>query len=732
MTRREEADRSDGDPPPGAVEAVRQGPRVALAVALTLLTFALFPTTPAANFPIYEVGSVASENVIAPFAFRVLKDTTELARERDALARTVEPVYVFVPPALDSAQAQLRAFSAALDSAYARRRRGPASVQATASAFGVVLTGAQVAYLADSGRRAQLIGAVGRAYRRWLSAGVAAAGAFDGVSGDVLVRRGESEHTQPSDSLRTSAEFLVQAQALRPETSGPAARSAYDVILQAFFHPTIVPDSALTAMRRDQLRRSVPVSEFDVRAGEKIVGANEVIGVAQHEKLLALHEVMAQRRATVSGLRRGAGALLFDALVVALLGITVLIFRPHVYASWRAMVVTAGVTALVLVGGALVGHVHPLHPELIPVGIAAVVISALFDRRIAMIVAVLLAVLLGGQAVFRGTNALYLNIIGGAGAAYSVRAVRNRQQTYWWILVIAAAYAAAAVAVGLSRDLPGAAIAASSGFGALNAVISVVVALLLLPLAERYTGIETDLTLLEWSDLNRPLMQRLSLEAPGTFAHSLQIANVAEAGCRAVGANALLARVGAYYHDIGKLAKPQYFVENQARGRNPHDELTPLQSAQIIRNHVREGLQLAEEYGVPQVLRAFIAEHHGTGTISYFLERARGQGDDVRVDDYRYAGPIPQSAETAILMLADGAEAAVRVLDEPTAPRIREVVEHMVRLRLDQGQLRATPLTLSQLEMVKDEFARVLSGVHHGRIDYPASSGGVGAGFGAR
>jgi putative nucleotidyltransferase with HDIG domain len=261
----------------------------------------------------------------------------------------------------------------------------------------------------------------------------------------------------------------------------------------------------------------------------------------------------------------------------------------------------------------------------------------------------------------------------------------------------------------------------------------VLVALLVLPLAERYTGVETDLTLLEWSDLNRPLMQRLSLEAPGTFAHSMQIASLAEAGCRAVGANALLARVGAYYHDIGKLIKPQYFVENQAKGRNPHDTLKPLQSAQIIRNHVREGLQLAEENGVPRVLRAFIAEHHGTGSISYFLERAKAQGGEApQPEDYRYPGPVPQSAETAILMLADGAEAAVRVLNDPTPQRIRDVVEHIVKQRLDQGQLRDAPLTLHQLELVKDEFARVLSGMHHARIDYPASGGGVSAGFAAR
>jgi putative nucleotidyltransferase with HDIG domain len=184
--------------------------------------------------------------------------------------------------------------------------------------------------------------------------------------------------------------------------------------------------------------------------------------------------------------------------------------------------------------------------------------------------------------------------------------------------------------------------------------------------------------------------------------------------------------VGAYYHDIGKIARPQYFVENQAKGRNPHDKLKPGTSAQIIRNHVREGLEMAEEHKLPRALRAFITEHHGTGSIAYFLEKAKAR-DEMKPDptDFSYPGPLPQTAETAVVMLADGVEAATRVLAEPTAVKIREVVDHIVRQRIDQGQLRDAPLTLKQLDIIKETFVRVLSGMYHNRIDYPASSGGV-------
>jgi len=337
-----------------------------------------------------------------------------------------------------------------------------------------------------------------------------------------------------------------------------------------------------------------------------------------------------------------------------------------------------------------------------------------------------LTTLVAGQSVFRGTNALFINLVGGAVAALIVGEIRRRNQSYQWITAIAAAYVATAVAIGLTLDQSWRVIVVSAGFGVLNALGCVLLGILLLPMAEAFTGIETDLTLLEWSDLNRPLMQRLSLEAPGTYAHTIAIANLADAACRAIGANALLARVGAYYHDIGKIARPQYFVENQPKGRNPHDALKPGASAQIIRNHVREGLELAAEYKLPRALRAFITEHHGTGTITYFLDKARQRpADPLDAAEFEYPGPLPQTAETAVVMLADGVEAATRVLNEPTAQKIRDVIEHIVRQRVEQGQLADAPLTLRQLETIKSEFTRVLVGMYHNRIDYPAAAGGV-------
>lgn len=701
--------------------------RIAVGVALAVLTFTLFPASPAIDFPIYEVGSVASDNVIAPFAFRVLKNQAELQAEQAAVVRGVEPVYVYVPAALDSAKQSLAAFGAAIRDAAGADPQFPATaVQRAAASWGVALTTGQAQYLAAPRRRDTMLETIQRAYDRWLSAGVAGAGSLDSVRGVIVVRSGGQDHRLSSDSVATFTMLVSRARLIHPDPASAVGDSVYTRLLATFFHPTIVPDRATTELRRDEVRRSIPIAKYEVQAGEKIIGANEVVGREQNEKLRALHDAVDRYRGSQRGARRVAGSILFDFLLVALLGVALVNFRPSVYREFRSLLTVAATAALVVIGGAVVALGHPVLSELVPVALAAVILSALFDQRISLIAVMVLVTLVAGQSVFRGTNALFINLVGGAVAAVSVGEIRRRNQSYRWIMSIAGAYVITAIAIGLTLDLPSRTIFISAGYGVLNALACVLLAILLLPMAEAFTGIETDLTLLEWSDLNRPLLQRLSVEAPGTYAHTIAIANLADAACRAIGANALLARVGAYYHDIGKIARPQYFVENQDKGRNPHDVLTPGASAQIIRNHVREGLELADAHKLPRALRAFITEHHGTGTISYFLDKAR-QGDRREADaaEFAYPGPLPQTAETAVVMLADGVEASARVLHDPTPQRIRDVVEHIVRQRVEQGQLADAPLTLRQLETIKAEFTRVLVGMFHNRIDYPAATGGV-------
>jgi hypothetical protein len=424
------------------------------------------------------------------------------------------------------------------------------------------------------------------------------------------------------------------------------------------------------------------------------------------------------------------GLFLTNLLVLSVFTGTLALYRPRIYQSIRAVILFVLLFLAIAAAAAAVSRMAVPQVEFIPIAVAGVLFSVLFDPRVSVYAMIVLATLIGIQPAYEGTNALFITMVGGVAAAFSVRVLRRRDQAYYSILVTAGAYALAELAVGLTLGWGAREIWRGIGWGVLNALVSVALALMLLPTLEEFTGVDTYLKLLEWSDLNRPLMQRLSVEAPGTFAHSMRLANLAEAACNAIGANGLLARVGAYYHDVGKLKKPEYFVENQPRGRNPHDKLKPATSAAIIRNHVREGTELATENGLPAGVRAFITEHHGTAPITYFLEKARERdGAPLNAADFAYPGPIPQTAETAIVMLADGIEASAHVLHDPTPLKIRDVIDHIVRQRIDQGQLREAPLTLKQLEVVKEQFGRVLVGMYHHRIDYPAASGGVTAEF---
>jgi putative nucleotidyltransferase with HDIG domain len=240
---------------------------------------------------------------------------------------------------------------------------------------------------------------------------------------------------------------------------------------------------------------------------------------------------------------------------------------------------------------------------------------------------------------------------------------------------------------------------------------------------ERVFDVTTDLTLLELSDTNRPILKELSLKAPGTFNHVLQVANLSESAAASIGANALLTRVGALYHDIGKMVKPEYFVENQRGGVNPHDGLKPRMSALIIASHVKEGIEMARRIRLPQEVEDFIPMHHGTTRIEYFYQRALSQhkeGDPaVQESEFRYPGPRPHSKETSILMLADGIEAASRALENPSRKRLEGLIDAIVEARLEDGQLDNTNLTFRELNTIKESMLSVLTGIYHVRVKYP-------------
>ena len=260
-----------------------------------------------------------------------------------------------------------------------------------------------------------------------------------------------------------------------------------------------------------------------------------------------------------------------------------------------------------------------------------------------------------------------------------------------------------------------------------NGFISVFVTLATLKVFEYLFGVLTNFSLLELSDFNQPLLKRMILEAPGTYHHSLIVGNLSEAAADAIGANSLLARVGAYYHDIGKMEKPEYFTENQLVGGNKHDVIEPSVSRLVILNHVKEGMELAKKYKLNQLIIDFIPQHHGTSLMHYFYQRSieeAKEGETIDESDYRYPGPKPQMRETAITMLADSVEGATRALDDPDPGRIEETVKKIINNKFIDGQLDECNLTLKEIEKISQTFIRILCAMYHTRIKYPEKKNG--------
>lgn len=709
-----------------AYHAMRWG----MLVGLALLTYVFYQVPRGVDVPVLEVGEVATREILAPFAYPVKKSRTEFEREANALAATVPPIYVHRPAAADTALRDA-------DSLFAAQRAAgsPQAIQAAAQRFGVRLTPEEAQYLTVR-RLAAFERAVKNHIRTRLARGVPAPQSLQLEQiREILVQRDGRERAVRPDSVLTYQRYLDQREVAHPDPNSPIGDLVLVKLLNGLFRPTLVPNTAETERRRNVLRASVDSVKDSVRADERIIDANEVVTADVRDRLLSLRSELAQRGgAATQDFSAVAGQMLSNVLILAVFWLLLMLYRRETYGDLRHIGVLAVLLGLVIIGSWLNRRLIADVPEFIPIPFAAVMITVLFGGRVAMVAAMVLAVLLGTQAVYGGLDALFIALVGGVTAAVSVRQIRRRNQVLMSFAWVTLAYLVAALAVGLRHGQSLVEIGSSGLLGGVNAFISAALVLISLPLFESFARATTDLTLLELSDPSRPLLRRLATEAPGTYAHSIAMANLCEAACNAIGANGLLARVGCYYHDVGKVKKPQYFVENQVPGVNPHDKLKPDVSASIIRNHVKDGLVLADEHNLPAAVQAFIPEHHGTMEITYFLDRARQRTSDPEINpaEYRYPGPRPRSVETAVTMLADGVEAALRVLDDPTAQKLSDAIDHICTKRIEAGQLDEAPLTMAQLTQVKTEFMRVLGSVYHSRIDYPASSGGIGAEWEAR
>jgi putative nucleotidyltransferase with HDIG domain len=417
--------------------------------------------------------------------------------------------------------------------------------------------------------------------------------------------------------------------------------------------------------------------------------------------------------------------------VVMALGAAMNRLEPRTLASLRT-VLFAGALDLMVVGSSRVLVVAGMPALLAPAALAGVVFALTVSPLFAALnsVAIAAAVALAAGPDFAVPFALAAGAVAGAHAA-----ARARRRSELLRAGVIAGIVQFFVTVGVKlatgvEDMP--ILLEQGGFGLLNGFLCGLVALGLLHIAELGFGVTTDISLLELSDQNHPALRKLLMEAPGTYHHSLIVGNLSETAALAIGANALLARVASYYHDLGKADRPEYFTENEPLGRSRHEGLSPAMSTLIIISHVRDGMSLEVEYRLPRAIQDITAQHHGTSLVEFFYRTAveRAEGEPVDAQRFRYAGPRPQTKEAGIVLLADSVEAASRSLSDPTSARLRKLVHDLTMKRLLDGQFDDSGLTLSDLRTVEDSFVKVLMSMFHTRVPYPtAPQSGRGAGL---
>lgn len=417
------------------------------------------------------------------------------------------------------------------------------------------------------------------------------------------------------------------------------------------------------------------------------------------------------------------GVALLTLTVLLILGFYIAVYEPKMIQTPKKVLMLAILTVLSVLYSALI---YPYRPGLAQIAICTVLVAVLLKPRVALVSNMALSVLLGVMATSgeaaqsQGVSTLIVSLIAGTAAVYLCKKPMHRMRIMLSGLVIGVTGGLTSVFIGMVFSSEIETVLLSALWPALAGAISAVLCVGTLPVWEAVFDVLTPTKLLEITNPNQPLLRRLAIEAPGTHHHSIVVANLAESGAQAIGADIMLTRAGAYYHDVGKLAAPEAYTENQdEKLKSFHSMLLPAESAAIIRMHPTEGYELAQKYKLPKEICNIILEHHGTTLVGYFYAKALEMFDDVNRADFMYPGPKPRSKEAAVIMLADSAEAAVRSLPDKSPECVREKINQILNDRISDGQFDECDISMLELRKLAAEFTQALSGVHHSRIEYP-------------
>ncbi len=735
--------------------------RAGLFLGLVVLTVAAFPRGEVYEYAV-QVGDTWQQATLeAPFDFPIYIDQDQVQARRDTVRRNTAPFFREIPRPREKLASNRDTLARQLDrtlEAYARfrshaaegeteaartdslqyvqRRRNalaslsPAQWDRLAEQYAIGAqagTGASEAAGQDDRPRLdrRLLDRAFELGAQLLNVGVMDQ-PHDSVSTDVIVVRNERERSQRTVDKSNvyglnEAYDYVGEQLRRAYPENPEYGDITFGLFRGIFQPSLEYMRSETMAERNRRARNVTAIQGGVESGEVIVRQGERVTPEIKRRLTSLERVRNERMSTTNLGKQVVGQLLFAGLAFVFFFYYLYLLRTDVWREDGDMALVALVLGFVIAMFGVGVRVDWINLYAVPVALASVLLTIVFNSRIGLFGTLVLA-FLGGQMLGLDLEYTLATFFAGAFGIFSVRDIKNRGQFFLSAGLVFLGYLLVLSGSWLYLGTPTGRFGEEVIFAAIGASFTITASIFLWAL-ERTFDITTDLTLLELSDTNNKPLKDLSLRAPGSFNHSLQVANLAEAAADRIGAHTLLTRVGALYHDIGKMLKPEYFVENQRSGVNPHDRLKPRMSALIIASHVKEGLEMGKEYNLPERVLKFIPAHHGTARIEYFYRKALSQSDqnDAQVleSEFRYPGPKPDSKETGILMLADSVEAASRSLDDPTHKRLKSLVDLIFRERIDDGQLDNTDLTFRDLRQIKDTFLTMLMGIYHVRVKYP-------------
>ncbi len=484
--------------------------------------------------------------------------------------------------------------------------------------------------------------------------------------------------------------------------------------------PNFIYSEEDTEARISEAIANISRKKGAITQGQVIIRRGDIVTEETINILNSLAEARSLNATELERWLRFGGMVLAVSIISLMFYLYLYLYRRKIFEDNSMLLLVFLMPLLVIVGISFVIELDGINEYIMPLAIAPIILTIIFDSRVGIVCATTLTII---AAIIAGNN-FEFTVAGIAACSlgvFSVRDVKNRSQFFFTtpgIVFITYALVIAGFSLARYSDF------SEFGFNLLMSGISSLFILFTYPiilLIEKSFRVTTDFTLLELSDTNRPLLKDLMMKAPGTFHHSLQVANLAEAAANAIGANALLCRVGSLYHDIGKMDKPEYFVENQGE-TNEHEKIKPQISALVIKAHVSEGIKMADEHNLPNAVIDFIRTHHGTSVIRYFYEKAKDDPelkDEIMKEDFRYEGPLPSTRETGIVLVADTVEAASRAMKDPNYNKLKNLINKLVEEKLSEGQLSHCPLTFRDLQLIKQAFLTILAGVYHSRVEYP-------------